>query len=77
MVILKKALRDSSVLNGGKIDAPLLLLGLVYREVARSIEIEPGVSTEAPDHLVESPFGVRELNEIERLLKSIKLPNSN
>jgi hypothetical protein len=76
MVILKNALGDSSVLNGGKIDAPLLLLGLVYREVSRSMEIEPGIPTGAPDHLVESPFGVRELNEIERLIKSVCLPSS-
>ena len=76
MSISKNALQDSSFLKDGKIDAPLLLLGLAYQEVSRSIEIEPGTSTEAPDHLVESPFGVRELNKIEQLINSVSLPSS-
>jgi hypothetical protein len=76
MSILKKDLRDSSFLKGGKIDAPLLLLGLVYNEVSRAMEIEPRAPTEAPGHLVDSPFGVRELNEIERLINSVHLPSS-
>ena len=54
LFILKKVLGDSSVLNGGKINAPLLLLVLAYREVSRSMEIEPGAETMAPDHLVNS-----------------------
>ena len=71
---MKKVLGDSSVLNGRKIDAPLLLLGLAYREVSRSMEIEPGAETMAPDHLVNSPFGVREVNKISNLLSSVCLP---
>jgi hypothetical protein len=56
LLTLKTQLKDSSVIDGGKIDSPLLLLGLAYREVARSIEIEPGAPTTAPDHLVNSTF---------------------
>jgi hypothetical protein len=38
--IAKNVLGDSLVLEGRKIDPPLLLLGLVYREVCCSMEIE-------------------------------------
>lgn len=76
MLILKKALKDSSVLNGGMIDAPLLLFGLAYREVCRSMEIEPGDPMGAPDHLAHSPFGIKQLNELERVINSVRLPSS-
>jgi hypothetical protein len=75
MSILKKDLGDSSIINSGKIDAPLLLLGLTYREVSRSMEIEPGAPTGAPNHLAGSSFGVRELNEIEKLINSVHFPS--
>jgi hypothetical protein len=76
MSILKKALKNSSVLNDGKIDAPLLLFGLAYREVWRAIELEPGDAMGAPDHLAESQLGVKELNEMEQLIRSVRLPSS-
>lgn len=74
--ILKKSLNDSSILQGGKVDAPLLFLGLVYREVSRSIEIEPGTSTKVPDHLVNSYFGIKELNQIEKVLNGVQIPSN-
>ena len=48
----------------GKIDAPLLLLGLMYQEAAHVMEIEH-VDTKVPVHLAGSPFGIKELNKIE------------
>jgi hypothetical protein len=72
--ILKKDFGDSSFFSG-KIDAPLLLLGLMYQEVCRSMEIEPGAPTKAPNHLVNSPFGIKEVQKIENLLKSVRLPS--
>ena len=72
--ILKKDLGDSSIFNG-KIDAPLLLLGLMYQEVFRAMEIEPDAATRAPNHLVNSPFGIKEVQKIESLLKRVSLPS--
>jgi hypothetical protein len=72
--MLKKDLADSSFLSG-KIDAPLLLLGLMYQEVSRAIEVEPDAPTKAPDHLVHSPFGVKELKRMENLLKAVHIPS--
>jgi hypothetical protein len=72
--LVKSALvGTSSVLNDGKVDAPLLLLGLVYREVSLALEIEPGVPNSYPDHLSNSPFGIRQINEIEKLLDGVVL----
>ena len=73
--ILKNNFGDSSIFNG-KIDAPLLLLGLMYHEVSRAMEIEPGAQTKAPDHLVNSPFGIKEVKKIESLLKGVHLPSN-
>jgi hypothetical protein len=74
--IIQNALADSAIFESGKIDAPLLLLGLLYREVSRSMEIEPGDNTKLPDHLVKSSFGVKEIRKIESLLKKVHLPSS-
>lgn len=74
MPILKKEL-GGSFLKDEKVDAPLLLLGLVYREVCRSMEIEPGAPTDSPNHLVDSSFGVRELRQIDKLVNDIRLPS--
>jgi len=71
--ILKKDLGDLSVL-GGTIDSPLLFLGLMYREITRAMEVEPDAPTKAPDHLVNSPFGIKEVKKIEGLLKGIRIP---
>jgi hypothetical protein len=74
--ILKKDLGDSSF-SSGQIDAPLLLLGLIYQEVSRAMEIEPDsdAPTKAPNHLVHSSFGIKEVKKIESLLKSVRLPS--
>jgi len=72
--ILKKDLGDLSVL-GGAIDSPLLFLGLMYREISRVMEVEPDAPTNAPDYLVNSPFGIKEVKKIEGLLKGIRIPS--
>ena len=72
--IAKAAFKASSVFDGGKVDSPLLLLGLMYREVTKAMEIEEGVPTEYPPQLANSPFGVDEANRIEKLLESIRIP---
>ena len=65
-----------SVLESGKIDAPLLLLGLTFQELSRAMEIEPGEnSSNCPSQLVNSPFGIQEVEEIERLLNGLHLPS--
>ena len=43
-----KALEKCVLLKDGRIDAPLLLLGLMYREASRAMEIEPGAATDIP-----------------------------
>ena len=58
----RKALGNSAVLEDGGIDAPLLLLGLMYREVSRAMEIEPEATSNVPIHLQESPFGIKDCN---------------
>jgi hypothetical protein len=73
--IIKKSLADPSVLDDGRVDAPLLLLGLTYREVSRAVEMEPGAPTDAPDHLKNSPFGIQEMNKIETLIDGVVLPD--
>lgn len=60
----------------GTIDAPLLLLGLMYREASRAMEIEPGVETNVPVHLSQSPFGIKELNKIESIFGKVSLQSS-
>ena len=57
------------------IDSHLLLLGLMYREISRLIETEPEVATTAPPHLVHSSFGIKELKQIEAVIKGIPLPS--
>ena len=74
--ILWKSLLDSEVFEDGRIDAPLLLLGLMYREVSCSMEMEPDSTAKVPIHLMNSNFEIKEINEIERLLVDIPLPST-
>jgi hypothetical protein len=74
--ILHSTLKDPSVLKGGKVDAPLLLLGLTYREVSRAAEFEPGTSSKSTVHLENSPFLIKDLDAILDLITEIKLPSS-
>ena len=76
LIIVQNALADSKIFESGKIDSPLLLLGLMCREVSRSMEIEPDGDAKLPDHLVNSPFGVKEIRKIESLLNKVCLPSS-
>jgi len=63
-------------LQGGGIDAPLLLLGLAYRESSRAMEVEPDPDPLVPVHLVKSPFGIGQMNKIEKLLDGVVVPSS-
>jgi hypothetical protein len=71
---LKKAFAEPSVFKAGKVEAPLFLFGLIFREVSRSLEMEPDAPTKAPAHLVKSPFGIKELREIEKLMNGVCIP---
>ena len=64
------------MVEAGKIDGPLLLFGLLYREVSRAIEAEPDDPTtnDAP-HLINSPFGIKELTEMEKLVNDVQIDN--
>ena len=74
LVIVKKALVDG-VLEDGKIDPPLLLVGLMYREASRAMEMEPGGDGKSPEYLVNSPFGLPQIKKLEKLLEGIVLPS--
>jgi hypothetical protein len=54
-----EALKECVLSQNGGIDAPLLLLGLMYREASCAMEVEPGAATDAPVHLFESSFGIK------------------
>jgi hypothetical protein len=71
---LKTSLADESVFD--KIDAPLLLFGLVYREVFRAIEKEPDDGKEVPIYLQHSKFGIAELKKMEKVLKGVHIPSN-
>ena len=64
------------MVEGGKIDSPLLLLGLMYREVSRALEVEPGDENEIPSHVLNSPLGIRELDEMQSMVKDLELDES-
>ena len=75
--ILKDSLCDPSVLEGGKVNAPLLLSGLMYQEICRAMEMEPDAPTGAPKSLINSPFGIKELKEIEAVLDNVVIDATN
>lgn len=75
LTVSKKALSESIISDDGVIDSHLLFLGLMYREITRVIESEPGEPTEAPDHLVKSNFGIKQLEKIEALLNGLPCPS--
>jgi hypothetical protein len=44
----------------------------MYREVNRAMEVEPdGGDKMLPPQLVDSPFGIKEMNQIEALLDEV------
>jgi hypothetical protein len=71
---VKEALKDSSAFEERTIDAPLLLLGLTFREVSRAMEIEEGQPTKHPQQLVSSPLGIAEMQKIEEILDLVTVP---
>ena len=76
LLIGSKALEKCVLLEDGRIDAPLLLLGLMYWEASHALEIEPGAATDIPVHLSESPFGIKELDKIESMIGKVHLLSS-
>jgi hypothetical protein len=73
---LATTLKDPEVWKGGKVDAPLLYLGLVYREVSRAVEFEPEMSSNAPSYLENSPFTIKHLDQLGKLIADIQFPSS-
>ena len=71
--VARKALKECLLSEDGRIDAPLLLLGLMYREASRAMEVEPGAESDVPVHLSESAFGVKELGQIESMIGKLRL----
>jgi hypothetical protein len=71
-----EALKECVLLQNGRIDAPLLLLGLMYWEASCAMKVEPRAATNVPVYLSELPFGVKELNKIESMLSKIRLASS-
>jgi hypothetical protein len=69
-----EALTNSSVFEDRTIDAPLLLLGLTFREVSRAMEIEEGEPSKHPQQLVASPLGIGEMQKIEEMLALVTVP---
>lgn len=72
--LAKKALSDDSIFETGKIDSPLLLVGLMYREVGRVLEMEPGDEGKYPDHLSNSPLGEPQMSKLNKLINDVALP---
>ena len=75
LLIGHKGLEASVLSEGGGIDAPLLLLGLMYQEASCAMEIEPRESNVFV-HLSQSCFGVKKLNKIESILGQVHLQSS-
>jgi hypothetical protein len=46
-----EALKECVLSQNGRIDAPLLLLGLMYWEASRAMEVEPRAVADVPVHL--------------------------
>ena len=61
------------VLEGGKVDTPLLLSGLMYQEICHAMEMEP----DAPKSVINSPFGIKQLKEIEAVLDNVVVDATN
>jgi hypothetical protein len=74
LAIAAEAFRDSSVFEESTIDAPLLLVGLIFREISRAMEVEEDEPSKFPKQLVQSSLGIREMERIEAMLEAIPLP---
>jgi hypothetical protein len=77
LLIRLEALKECVLSQNGRINAPLLLLGLMYQEASHAIKVKPGAATNVPVHLSELPFGIEELNKIESMLGKIRLASSS
>ena len=73
--IAKTALGDSSTFEDGKIDTVLLLVGLMYREVSRAMEIEPEEDDSSPEQLQNLKFGIQQMEKIESLIEAVVIPS--
>lgn len=74
LAVLKMDLSDPSIFKKNLVDSPLLLLGLMFREVSRSMEVEPGEPTSHPSQVVDSGFGIQEMKKLEKMLDAISIP---
>ena len=68
--MVQKEMTDLSRLNPANVNAPLLLLWLLYREVCQAMEVESGDET-APAHLIDSPLRIKELDQIEKVIDGL------
>jgi hypothetical protein len=75
LTLAKTAFGDSATFSDSKVDAPLLLVGLMFREVSRAMEMEPGGDDKYPAHLNNSPFGILQIQKIEKLIDAIVIPS--
>jgi len=69
LTMAKKAFVDDSVSESGNIDGPLLLVGLMFREVGRAVEAEADGGS--PEYVINSPLGVDQLRKLENLINSV------
>jgi hypothetical protein len=76
LAMVREDLENPVILESGKIDSPLLLLGLIYQEVSRVMELEPGNPPNLPSRLINSPFGINEVDKIRNFLNDVDLDNS-
>lgn len=53
----------------------LLLVGLMYREASRAMEMEPEGDGKSPVHLVNSSIGLPQVKKIETLIKAVVVPS--
>jgi hypothetical protein len=73
---VRKAFDDDEIFISGKIDAPLLLLGLMYREASRAMEMEPGDNdSRFPIHLVNSRIGISQVEKLQNFINNVKPPS--
>ena len=51
------------------------MIGLIYREVGRVLEVDPNGDGKSPDHLIHSSFEVKHPDKIQSFLDLVVLPS--
>ena len=49
----------------------------MYQEICHAMEMEPDAPTGAPKSLINSPFSIKELKEIEAVLDNVVIDATN